>query len=178
MDYAKVYSEMHKNPKHFAGHTIKRYTKLIAKLVEEHAPNRLIDYGSGKGYQYLEMRVHEKWGGLLPYCYDVGVRQLATKPEGKFDGLICTDVMEHIEEGDVQIVLRDALSTLNPEGFAFFGVCCRLSGKKFLPDGRDVHVTVKPPKWWDIQFTKAADATGFKGKLSVSYEEVDADHED
>src|SRR5690348_1646525 len=106
-DYAKLYTELHRNEKAFAGYSLKSYVDDIALLVERHNPKSLLDYGSGKGYQYLQKRMHERWGGLLPYCYDVGVRQLSEKPQGLFDGVICTDVMEHIAEEDVDAVLDD-----------------------------------------------------------------------
>ena len=159
LDYGKMYSKMHENQKVFPGTSIKNYVKEIAQLVNLHKPRNLIDYGSGKGFQYLVNRVHEKWGGLLPYLYDVGVRQLSTKPEGSFDGVICTDVMEHIAEEDVDEILKDIFSLVPKRddggtSFAFFSVACRPAAKKKLPDGRNVHLTVKPPEWWTEKFLK------------------------
>ncbi|BCH33142.1 hypothetical protein MesoLjLc_50720 [Mesorhizobium sp. L-8-10] len=161
MDYAKVYGQMHEQwPKLFAGNSIKNHVEAIAELVKECRPTRLLDYGSGKGYQYLARRAHEAWGGLLPYCYDVGVRQLSEKPEGLFDGVISTDVLEHIDEPDVDGILDDIFSSVlvRPEcdlgkSFVFLAIACRPS-KKLLPDGRDAHLTVRPPEWWAGKLTK------------------------
>jgi hypothetical protein len=164
LNYAEAYSELHKNQKWFAGYTLKRYADEIAKLVIEQQSRSLADYGCGKGYQYLEKRLHEKWGGLLPYCYDVGVRQLASRdPEkrpwpGNFDGIICTDVLEHIEQQDIPGLLDDALSMLTQEDrpvFAYFSAATIASERKNLPDGRNVHVTLKPAEWWDAQWKAA-----------------------
>lgn len=150
MNYADVYSWMHnRNPKWFSGYSIKPYVSEIAELIREHGATRLLDYGSGKGYQYLQLRVHERWGGLLPHCYDPGVRQLKKKPGGQFDGIICTDVMEHIEERDVDQTLGMIFGYAAPSAFAFFCIACRPAQRKRLPDGRDVHVTVRPPRWWN-----------------------------
>lgn len=150
MDYAKVYGTMHENnPKHFPGYTSKRYKEVIARLVEEYDPKRILDYGCGKGYQYLGLRIHEAWGGLLPHCYDPAVRQLNVRPEGFFQGLICTDVLEHIEEKDLVGVVKDMLSFVDDyKAFAFISVSCIPAKNKKLPDGRNVHVTIKPPEWW------------------------------
>lgn len=177
MDYAHVYGQLHQNPKFFAGQTLKKYTNQIAQLVEQTKPTRLLDYGCGKGYQYLAMRLHEKWGGLLPHCYDIGVRQLATKPEGLFNGVICTDVLEHIEERDVPGILSDLFSYVDPgrPGFVFLGISCIPAKKKTLPDGRNVHICVKPPKWWEVQLASARNLTGFNGMCAVSYENTDED---
>lgn len=175
MDYARAYTQMHEEkPKLFAGHTLKRYVKPITTLVNEAKPTRILDYGSGKGYQYLEMRLHEQWGGLLPHCFDVGVRQLSKRPEGKFDGIICTDMMEHIEEKDVVMILSDifSFSSNTPNAFAFFGICCRPS-KKTLPDGRDAHLCIKPRDWWERVILATTRRVGFVGVWQCDYEDHD-----
>ena len=170
MNYAEAYSQLHeKHPKYFPGYTLKRYVNQVQGLVSAYEPKRLLDYGCGKGYQYLSLRLHEKWGGLLPYCYDPGVRQLSTPPEGKFDGLICTDVLEHIEKKDMEAVLGGALSYLHTDSmvFAFISVSCRPAEHKTLPDGRNVHLTVQPAEWWKVFFE--AMQLRFKGNLFISY---------
>jgi len=166
MDYEKAYGQMHEaNDRSFSGYSIKRYVQEIAGLIRSHGvvnftksgieeATRLLDYGSGKGYQYLAKRVHEHWGGILPVCYDPGVVQLRTKPIGKFNGIICTDVLEHIEEADVDAVLANIFRFADDHGFVFFVIGIDPSYRKKLPDGRDVHVTVKPPTWWDAKLAK------------------------
>lgn len=149
MDYAAAYGELHKNQKHFAGISIEPHVDRIANLVRECGSQNLLDYGCGKGYQYLAKRVHEQWGGILPICYDVGVSQLSKRPEGKFQGVICTDMIEHIEESDVPTILADVFSFASQTSFVFLSVSCVPARKKVLPDGRNVHLTVKPPEWWD-----------------------------
>lgn len=160
MNYGEAYRQLHeRNPKWFPGYTLKRYVSDVAELVHQIEPRNILDFGCGKGYQYLGMRVHEQWGGLLPHCYDPGVRQLDVKPEGKFDGLICTDVLEHIEAGDVAAFLDEALGYIGDDEerlrFAFFSISCRPSEHKNLPDGRNVHLTVRGPEWWMGQLNKA-----------------------
>lgn len=124
---------------------------------------RILDYGCGKGFQYLADRVHDRWGGILPHCYDVGVRQLQEMPAGLFHGVICTDVMEHIDEPDVAGVLAEIFGKLCRNGrpvFAYFNIFCNLAGKEF-PDGKNVHLTVREPEWWRAQLEhyKRADLT-------------------
>lgn len=156
MDYGAEYARLHEQyPKYFAGWTIKRYVDDIVKAVDIHGAKTLLDYGSGKGYQYLVRRVHERWGNILPTCYDVGVRQLAERPVGIFDGVICTDMLEHIEEADVPRILDDLLHYTGK--FAVFGISCRPETKdvKKLSDGRGVHICVKPPAWWAAQIKSA-----------------------
>jgi hypothetical protein len=146
-DYAALYGPMHEQ-KSFAGYSIEAHVPEIAALVERTGARRLLDYGSGGGYQYLGRRVHERWGGILPVCFDVGVWQLAERLEGRFEGVICTDVMEHIAEADVDPVLHDILGFTEDRAFVFFAVACR-PAKKSLLDGRNCHLTVRPPEWWE-----------------------------
>lgn len=155
MDYAGAYSQMHDSGKRFPGYSLGAYVDSIAKLIEQHNPDKLLDYGCGKGYQYLARRYHERWPGqLLPYCYDIGVQQLSTKPNGQFGGVICTDMLEHIEKPDLPAILAELLDFTDPYGFLFLGISCRPTRKK-LPDGGDVHRTIEPPEWWIELLTDA-----------------------
>lgn len=157
IDYAALYGALHESQKTFPGRSIRVSVPIIAELVAIVAKRidfepRLLDYGCGKGHQYLAMRVHEQWGGILPVCYDIGVRGLSEPPPARaFDGVICTDVMEHIARRDVPAVLADVFSKLSPgPAFAHFSIACRASQKQ-LPDGRDIHLTVETPEWWIAQ---------------------------
>jgi hypothetical protein len=161
MDYEREYERLHeaKGGKYFDGSSLRPYVDTIAALVEGARPERILDYGSGKGYQYLAERLHERWGGPLPHCWDPGVRQLRTQPEiYSFDAIICTDVMEHIEEAHVDRTLDHVFSFLRKPPsqrrmFAFFAIACRPAKKKTLSDGRNVHLTVKPPEWWRVKLS-------------------------
>lgn len=152
--YGKIYERLHvENPKWFSGRLTCDAVGRIAQLVKYVGAKSLLDYGSGKGYQYLAGRMHDGWGGLLPHCYDPGVRQLSVKPEGKFDGIICTDVLEHIDQQDVPEILEDIFGYVNDTGFVYLEISCRPAHKKF-PDGTNVHLTVKKPGWWRKRISK------------------------
>lgn len=156
VDYAAEYRALHERKKKwFSGKSIMNYAGEIAELVYATDAKTILDYGSGKGKQYTDFLVHKRWGGVLPRCFDVGVEKFSKRPEGLFDGVICTDVMEHIDQDDVDEILADIYSFVRPHGFAFFNIACRPSNndKKRLSDGRDVHLTVKPPHWWLHKFT-------------------------
>lgn len=161
-DYKRLYVAEHdSNPKRFSGHLSMTSACGIAELVNKLKERRrkaalsddirLLDWGSGKGYQYLRDRAHFQWGGILPHCYDIGVRQLWEKPFGKFDGIICTDVLEHIAKPDLPEFLEEMLGYLHMDQtpvFAYFNISVRPAGKRF-PDGRNVHFTVETPHWWN-----------------------------
>lgn len=143
------YQQMHESPKLFLGMTTQHHVRDIRKLVRKHYAKNLLDYGCGKGMQYIGERLHEGWGGILPHCYDPGVRGLHKKPQRQFDGVVCCDVLEHIPE----ILIPDVIEELGwySKKFLFVNVATQLAGKT-LPNGENVHVTVHPREWWEVQF--------------------------
>ena len=158
-DYAAHYRRLHGRDKVFRGYSIHSAVSMIVECVNETQPRSLLDYGCGKGKQYEERQVHLAWGGLMPHLFDVGVEAFSARPKGPFDGVICTDVLEHIAEPDVDPVLADIFSFLPPrddggESFAVFWVSCRPARAKKLQDGRNVHLTVRPSAWWDERISK------------------------
>lgn len=158
IDYGSEYGRLHAvaDGKYFSGSL--ESPDVVVGLVKQIQPTRILDYGSGKGYQYLVKRIHEKWGGPLPYCYDIGVRQLSHRPEGKFGGIINTDMMEHIHPDDVDTVLADIFSFADERAFAYFNISCIPSkherGRKTLSDGRNLHLAQFPPAWWKAKLAK------------------------
>ena len=139
------YRAMHESQKMFRGSSIKGHIEAIQDLVAHHKPTSLLDYGCGKGAQYSEWRVQDAWGGLTPACYDPGVPGIDAKPTGRFDGVLCTDVMEHVPPESVEAVFGEAIAY--GEKFAFFCIYTEPS-RKFLPDGRNCHLTCQPARWW------------------------------
>lgn len=142
-----LYREMHdQDPTHFPGRSLIPMAHHVATLIRKTGSRSLLDYGCGQGTQYSVDQVH-LWFGAMPYLYDPGVTRFATKPSAgsKFDGVICSDVLEHIPQDAVRETLDEIFGYA--EKFAFFSICCRLA-KRTLPDGTNTHVTIKPPEWW------------------------------
>lgn len=103
----------------------------------------LLDYGAGE--QTLEKTA--KWA--LPHVkvtsYDPGVPGIDKMPSGVFDIVTCTDVLEHVERQFVEQTL-DTLRRYT-KGAAILYIACT-PAKTLLPDGRNAHLTVEPPRWW------------------------------
>lgn len=169
--YIEMYKEMHRNPKRFPGYSLSAYADTIADMVEEYSANTLLDYGCGKGYQYLNRRVHERWGGILPTCYDPGVPFLNTPPaEGlKFDGVICTDVLEHIPKDNVKKFIRTLFDYADK--FVFMTVATFPANKE-LPNGENCHVTIKSLVWWEDIIENIAGSTPYKLVANTKREPV------
>jgi len=141
------YKVLHKRGAWFHGTAIKGYTGHIGYLIEETGAKTLLDYGCGKATYYLDRKVHEEWGVPLPYLYDPGLERFEKKPPAgsKFDGVICTDVLEHLERPEE--VIAELIGYADK--FLFCSISCRASNeKKCLLDGRGLHISVYPPAWW------------------------------
>ena len=108
-------------------------------------PITVLDFGCGRGT--LKPALEQMNPDCTVVEYDPGVRgkddlKAILKP---VDYVVCTDVMEHVEEDKVVGTLR----LLN--WFAIHGVFFNIDtapSKSFLPDGRNTHITIKPSKWW------------------------------
>lgn len=151
-----MYRMMHASPKMFRGASMKGHAEAVADIVARYGCGSLLDYGSGKGEQYEKLRLHERWGGIRPVCYDPGYEPLAKKPVGRFDGVICCDVAEHIPESGLGDFLRDVVGYADK--VAFFCIFTEPS-RKFLPNGDNCHLTVREPEWWILRIAKVTGRT-------------------
>lgn len=138
-----AYQRMHAAGQ-FRGVSIRAYIPEITELVMASGAKTLLDYGCGAGDQYLVECYHVFWD-IMPTMYDPAVPGFSKRPRGQFDGVICTDVLEHVPEDELDGVIADLAGYSRV--WCFMSVCCRKSHKS-LPDGRNCHVTIKEPFWW------------------------------
>lgn len=135
----------------FRGYSLLQHQQAIAEVCAIHKPKTLLDYGSGAGDAYRAPHlVHQAWGVARTRIrlYDPSFRKLDTiPPEGlKFDGVLCSDVLEHVPEDEVDVLLDRLFDYARM--FVWASVCCRPAKKKFV-DGTNMHVTQQPVEWWD-----------------------------
>ena len=153
-----MYRRMAKTGLHFRGLSILQHKDMIGEICTTHRPVSLLDYGCGAAEAYLEPHfVHREWG-IHDACmrlYDPAFKQFKTPPpEGAhFDGVLCSDVLEHIPESEVDEFVDRLFSHANL--FVWASVCCRPAGKKML-DGSNPHVTLHELAWWHNVFFAAA----------------------
>ena len=152
MNTIEQYKALHKHKDFCRGSAIKGYFKEIKSLIDRTESKTLLDYGCGKAMHYsngiLEGPNWDKEWGVEATLYDPGVEKFEKKPEGKFDILICTDVLEHVE--DPEEVVRE-LFTYPTKG-AFIQISTVPSDmsnwKRRLLDGRPLHISIYPQEWW------------------------------
>jgi hypothetical protein len=134
----------------FRGTALKQHSADIKALIDKTESTTLLDWGCGAGMAYKSpSKIHKKWGVPKPTLYDPSFPEHDKRPEGTFHGVLCTDVLEHLPEGEVDALIKDLFD--HAERFVFASVCCRPAGKVFS-DGTNMHVTVKPYDWWYERF--------------------------
>lgn len=147
----------------FDGRSLPRQAHRIARLIARTGARTILDYGSGKGTQYrgkvMENGVprwnsfQEYWGVESIRCYDPGHPPFSTLPQGTFDGVICTDVLEHCPEEDLPWIVGELFAFARR--FVFANVAC-YPAIKTLPNGENAHCTIRPVEFWRGLFERAA----------------------
>jgi hypothetical protein len=137
----------------------------IRSLVDRYQARTVLDYGSGKGGQYVPRpltdqkgkryaSIAEFWGASVT-CYDPAYSPLSALPTGRFDGVISTDVLEHCPEDDMPWIVAEMFEFATK--FLFVNIACYPAAKR-LPNGENAHCTIKPPAWWEALFRKIGKA--------------------
>jgi len=139
----------------FPGDSLLPHVEAIKELVEQTGSEFILDYGCGKGAQYsmpiVDVGAGEKemvvdyWDITGVHCYDPCYSPFSQLPEGKFDGVISTDVLEHCPEEDVPWVVDEMFSYA--EKFLYTNVAC-YPALHHLPNGENAHCTIQSSEWW------------------------------
>jgi hypothetical protein len=140
----------------FPGKSLLPQVGRIKRLIDASEARTILDYGSGKGRQYEPKPVRDgsgqEWPGIMDFwgvdeivCYDPSYAPFSALPEGTFDGVISTDVLEHCPEEDVPWIVEEMFGFA--ERFLFANVACYPATKR-LPNGENAHCTIKPVEWW------------------------------
>lgn len=151
-----LYKQMAAGGSAFRGLSILQHRQLIKDLVRKYRAKTLLDYGAGAGDAWKQPhRLHRelalRWFDVT--LFDPAFPEHDDEPLGLFDGVLCSDVLEHIPEDDVDETIAKLFS--HARKFVWASVCCR-PAKKFFPDGEtNLHVTLQPMEWWQDRFLAA-----------------------
>ena len=114
----------------------------VAQFATEIGAKAILDYGSGQGLLCKALAAANPPRRVINY--DPGLPGSVGLP--KITHLVvCSDVLEHIEPDKLDNVLQH-LHSLAAIG-AYFVIATRPANKS-LPDGRNMHLLIKPPEWW------------------------------
>ena len=148
----------------FPGKSLFQHRADIKRLVERTGARTILDYGSGKGRQYDPHTISDEtgrtWPGIPDYwdvdevvCYDPCYAPYSTLPQGKFDGVISTDVLEHCPQDDLPWIVEEIFGYATR--FVFASVACFPATKR-LPNGENAHCSILPAEWWGELVTRIA----------------------
>ena len=148
----------------FPGVSLLPHVQRIKARIDQSGARSVLDYGCGKGLQYTAIFQAEDdpndmftitglWGLEQLYCYDPCYAPFSRLPNGRFDGVICTDVLEHCSEADMAWIVDELFSYAT--AFLYANIACYPAGKT-LPNGENAHCTIQPPEWWRELFNETA----------------------
>jgi hypothetical protein len=141
----------------FHGGSMVEHAGRIRELLQLTGSKTMLDYGCGKGAQYEikdvaiqgEGKTYPTMQAFLGlddvYRYDPAYKPFSTLPDKKFDAVICTDVLEHCSEDDMEWILDEIFSYSQKLVFANIA---SYPARKTLPNGENAHCTIKPLEWW------------------------------
>ena len=138
----------------FLGYSLSRWILKIKEIIKINKCRSLLDFGCGKGFLYKnKFKINnQEYRNLLDfwelediYLYDPGVKEFSVYPVRKFDGLICTDVIEHIPENDVLEFIDNLFKLSNK---FIFVVIATIPATKFFDDGNNIHLCLKTEEEW------------------------------
>jgi hypothetical protein len=172
-DLLRMYRELHEEgEKHigtrpeetFPGGSLGPHVWRVKRLVEHTGAQNVLDYGCGKAMLYDVRNIKLPDGGTVEciqdfwdvdfiHCYDPAYKPFSKLPDGRFDGVVCTDVMEHCPEEDLQWILGEIFGYA--EKFVFLTIAS-YPAKKRLPNGENAHITIRPAEWWDALIRRVA----------------------
>lgn len=153
---ANEYRRLHALGK-FSGESLKPHVPELKELIERYQIQSILDYGCGKA------ALHKK-NVLGDYValYDPFYAPYSTKPSGKFDLVICTDVLEHVPEEDIEGTLGELIDYANK--VLFLAIAIRPAHKSF-DNGQNVHLTV----WLKDKWEKLIERLNYNGVTIVRH---------
>jgi len=171
-DLLPLYKEMADTGIHFLGLSILQHADEIGKLIKQYEVKKVLDYGCGHGDQYrAPHRLHARWG--LKWwdvtLYDPSFERIDEQPVGKWDLVVCSDVLEHIPEDQVEDTIGYLF--MYARKLVWASVCCRPAKKNFLGTDINLHVTLKPVAWWEAKFIEVRSAMGLDTPFIISESE-------
>lgn len=139
-DHIAAYSEMHAG-RFYGSSATELHLDTVAKVVKELKPSSILDWGCGRS----DLVAHFWLDGARHIeRYDPAIPKYKTTPVGRFDLVLCCDVMEHIPLASVDRVL----SEVKEHGAVALFTISTKPARARLPDGRNAHVTLLTRDEW------------------------------
>ena len=121
--------------------------RAISELSKKHNFESVLDYGCGHGMQYTRDEYHLKMDIPKYALYDIAYPKWTKLPEGTYDLVISTDVLEHVPEGELlDEALHNIFSKANKWVYLKIST---IPARAILSNGQNAHCTLKSQKEWN-----------------------------
>jgi|DEB0MinimDraft_6_1074348.scaffolds.fasta_scaffold191917_1 hypothetical protein len=141
-DYRRLNAKLHEDEPNFGARSYDDIG-IIVRAIQQNGFRGVLDYGCGKGTFKVRLAEHLPEVHVEEYDPAISGKDGDPKPQ---DLVIVMDVMEHIESDCVDAVLAHIGEK------SLVSAIFLISNKpasKTLPDGRNAHLTVEAPEWWE-----------------------------
>lgn len=121
----------------------------IVDFVMKQTIKSVLDFGAGQCTLEKYVAEHSKYA-LDWTNYDPGIAGIDERPDDrkKFDLVVTSDVLEHIEPKLLNSVLQYLAQMTG--GYQYHYIACDPCNST-LPDGRNAHLIQEEPDWWRLQ---------------------------
>lgn len=157
-EYLAEQKRLHADPRGYGGRGDK-WCDAVTKLIQDNASDpgagfSVLDYGCGQATlaRAVLANLGKKPVNVCWRNYDPARKGFASMPTGPYDLVVCSDVLEHIEPEKIVAVLNH-LRALT--GGLLFTVISLVETAKTLSDGRQAHILLRDPEWWQLSMEGA-----------------------
>lgn len=140
-EYLELQRDLHARGGYGIGVDAFEVSRIILNSRAGEGVTTVLDYGCGQG---ALKRMVEEPGEIVCAEYDPCIPGKDALPQPA-DIVVCSDVMEHVEEDCVGAVL-DHIASLTQK-LAIFVIATGPS-RKIMADGRQAHITLHDMEWW------------------------------
>jgi 2-polyprenyl-3-methyl-5-hydroxy-6-metoxy-1,4-benzoquinol methylase len=134
----------------------KSLPKYLEKIISDNAPASILDFGCGLGNLIQTLR--EQYPNKEIQGYDPGNENFSNQfVNKKFDLVVSTDVLEHIEPD----FLDATLQFLKNKSDRFYHLIALAPSSVTLPDGRNAHLILETCDWWKNKFVNLGYTVSF-----------------
>ena len=162
-EYRALLAYEHANTPGRWGTTAEMYVDTIVSHAE--GITDWLDYGAGSGGLTMALSSRHADKDISVTEYEPSRQNTVQPPAKPF--VACIDVLEHVEPEFIDDVLEDLHRVT--QNIGYFTISCRPAAKT-LKDGRNAHVLVQPPEWWENKIVKHFDI------ISQSYDMGDKNY--
>lgn len=139
---------------------------IVRMLIKQTNLKTILDYGCGTGTlkEYVESQgiTDRKWT-----LYDPGIERISEKPEGTFDLVITTDVLEHVEPSFQEEVITELCNYADM--VLYNEIACYMTNVRFKDGpykGKDLHINLQAPDAWRTEIERIARPLGLERSYS------------